>query len=198
MMQLTGGIVQTHADRTNRLREIFKETDGDLKRFRADRKQMSAELRAELEKFLEALTKETRQMLKQFRATHKAMSGQQRKELEQFVAELEKTTAEMRNGFRKEHQQMSRQLREFLGEFMEQFLKGCNAERKQRRQFVADNEKETAQMRKGFQAEQHNARQAWHKMATTMVKQRQDGARQLAAMSRPHQTRTRRQVRKTE
>ena len=135
MQNIADSFSQAQDLRTNRLKEIFEETNGDLDDTRKMMRGFHTQRLENTKALQEALKKATSHMLKQFRATHKAMSGQQRKELEQFMQHLEKETPQMLNGFRKEHREMSQKLREFLSSF------------------VTGNKKETAGMLKGFRTD---------------------------------------------
>jgi len=99
MRDICQGIVNSRAERAERLNEIRKDTNKMLNDFSNERRKMSTELKADLKKY---------------ESSRKAAAAELRDELEKLRDELEKETKKKLEGFASDRKKMGKELKSEL------------------------------------------------------------------------------------
>lgn len=125
MQNMADSFLQAQDLRTNRLKEIFEETNADLdesgkmlRGFHTERLENMEALQKMLRQFTNTLVKEVEQAMKGFRTARKQMSGKLHEELERFTETLAKETQDTLKHFRLTHKALSGEQREQLAKFV--------------------------------------------------------------------------------
>lgn len=165
-------VVASYDGRVKAIGVLVKDTRQMLKRFRADREEMSDNQAKVLANFVADLTKNVGSMIKDFQNEHKAMAEELRASLDKGEADRLKDFKAMMSGIQKTIKEIEIYVRNKLKEFSDAHMEMSGELKEELAKYVGDIVSATKELLDGFKGEREDMAANWQNLVETMAKKR--------------------------